>query len=121
MYLVHYIKIMKPLYEDTVDQDDLLLQEAIASKIVPPGCKVGGAIVQGISAAGGDPCSEGEVNRKTCGGRPRIMKPITNPNGVDAQMQIRQSLNDSTIARQHQRKLTIMQLNRMIKDAKEAK
>ena len=109
---------MKPLYKDDVDQDDLLLQEAIQSGIVPPGCRVGGAIVQGISAAGGDPCSQCEVDRETCGGRPRLLKPITNPNGVDAQMQMRQSLNDSTIARQHQRKLTIMQLNRMIKEKK---
>jgi hypothetical protein len=110
---------MKPLYNEEVDKDDLLLQGAINSGIVPPGCRVGGAIVQGISVAGGDPCSQCDVKRNLCGGRPKIEdQPVTNPTGVDAQQQIRQSLNDSTVARQQQRKLTIMQLNRMIKEKK---
>ena len=110
---------MKPLYDEQVYKDDLLLQEAINSGIVPPGCRVGGAIVQGISVAGGDPCSQCDVKRDLCGGRPKLKtEPTTNPNGFDAQQQIRQSLNDSTVARQQQRKLTIIQLNRMLKENK---
>ncbi len=110
---------MKPLYDGQPDQDDLLLRQAIDQGIVPPRCQLGGAIVQGINVAGGDPCSKCDVDRKVCGGRPRTPDaPITNPFGVDAERD-RHSLNDGTLARQHQRKLTIMQLNRMVRAEKE--
>jgi len=107
---------MKPIYDGEVDQDDQLLQQAIRDGIVPPKCQLGGAIVQGVAVSGGDPCGACDIDREFCGGRPRTPRgPPTHPLGIDEQ---RHSLNDSTVARQHQRKLTIMQLNRMIKEKK---
>ena len=109
---------MKPVYDREPDQDDLLLKKAIEEGVVPPACKLGGAIVQGISAAGGDPCETCSVNRDLCGGRP--MGPETAPSpapfGFEEEQKTHSSLNDGTTARKHQRKLTIMQLNRMIKE-----
>ena len=111
---------MKPLYEDSPDQDDLLLQQSIQDGTVPPGCRLGGAIVQGLSAAGGDPCGKCDVKRDICGGRPRIPDlPPSHPHGFDEQRNIEASINDSATARKHQRRLTIMQLNRMIKEKKD--
>jgi len=108
---------MKPLYDGEADQDDLLLQESIREGIVPPRCQLGGTIVKGIHVAGGDPCGKCDIDRNFCGGRPKAPEsPPSHPLGIDETT--RQSLNDSTIARQHQRKLTIMQLNRMIKEKK---
>ena len=108
---------MKPLYEDSPDQDDLLLQQSIQDGTVPPGCRLGGAIVQGLSAAGGDPCGKCDVKRDICGGRPRAPEgPPTSPFGFDAEKKHQTSINDSATARKHQRKLTITQLNRMIKE-----
>ena len=110
---------MKPLYDGEADQDDLLLQQAIREGTVPPGCQVGGAIVQGIAAAGGDPCRSCDVDREVCGGRPRTPKPpVRDPHGVDAMQRARASINDSATARKHQRQLTVMQLNKMIKEKK---
>lgn len=111
---------MKPLYDGEVDQDDLLLQQAIQDGTVPPGCQLGGAIVQGIAAAGGDPCGKCDVSREACGGRPRIPDaPPSSPFGFDVQRNIESSINDSATARKHQRRLTITQLNRMVKEEKE--
>jgi len=110
---------MKPLYDGEVDQDDQLLQQAIQDGIVPPKCQLGGAIVQGISVAGGDPCGTCSIDREFCGGRPKSPgTPPSHPLGVDAESRARMSLNDGTMARQHQRKLTIMQLNKMMKEKK---
>jgi len=111
---------MKPLYDGEVDQDDLLLQQAIQDGIVPPECQIGGAIVQGIAVSGGDPCGTCDVNRDVCGGRPRMPKPPqAHPLGFDAIQKLESSINDSTTARKHQRKLTIMQLNKMVKEKKD--
>ena len=111
---------MKPLYDGEVDQDDLLLQQAIRDGTVPPRCQIGGAIVQGIAAAGGDPCGKCDIDRSACGGRPRAPgSPAKSPFGFDAQRNIESSINDSATARKHQRKLTITQLNRMIRERKE--
>ena len=105
---------MKPLYDGEADQDDQLLQAAIRDGTVPPRCQLGGAIVQGIAVAGGDPCRTCDIDREFCGGRPKEPgSPPSHPLGVQ---NTRMSLNDSTIARQHQRKLTIMQLNKMVKE-----
>ena len=108
---------MKPFYSNEPDEDDLLLKEAIIQGIVPPKCKLGGAIVQGISVAGGDPCMTCDVKRESCGGRPKLERPV---HPIDKMLAAYDPgrLNDSTNSRKHQRKLTITQLNRMIKEKK---
>ncbi len=108
---------MRPLYDDEPDEDDLLLKAAITNGIVPPRCKLGGPIVQGIAAAGGDPCMTCDVDRDSCGGRLKLNKP---PHPMDKMMEGYDPgrLNDSTNSRKHQRQLTITQLNRMIKEKK---
>lgn len=111
---------MKPLYDGEADRDDHLLQQAIEDKIVPPGCQLGGAMVQGISASGGDPCSACDIDRDACGGRPKAAEkaPPSHPLGFDVQRTREASINDSATARKHQRQLTIMQLNKMSKEGR---
>lgn len=58
-------------FQRVADQDDRLLERFKAEGKVPPGCLLGGAMVQVQLEQGIDPCSSCPGPRNKCGGRPR--------------------------------------------------
>jgi hypothetical protein len=68
-------------HQKRIDQDDEGLRKAIKQGKVPPGCRLGGVIVQGKLAQGKDPCGSCDAPRDRCGGRgptdPEVVVRIT--------------------------------------------
>ena len=61
---------LKPHYFEQPAPDDGALAQAIAGGLVPPGCALGGAVVQTAALAGRDPCAGCPGPRHRCAGRP---------------------------------------------------
>lgn len=58
--------------QEVADWDDEALQRAIAAELVPPGCLLGGVVLERLVAAGAkDPCHGCFGPRGRCKGRPR--------------------------------------------------
>lgn len=76
---------MKTCYfsQDKPDGDDEILAKQIAEGGVPPGCLLGGIVVQRIRDMGEDPCGLCPCERTKCGGRApkQGVETITDGNG----------------------------------------
>lgn len=109
---------MKLRYDELPDADDLLLKDAVERHIVPPGCRMSGAVVLGLHEDGLDPCGSCKYDRDICGGRPG--KPDPAPPRAGSLEEIEHQLsNDSASARALRRKLTIGMLNKLVAEGGE--